>query len=68
MNGNGHANVNEAMDLALGALEQGEQSKAKKALGWILQRDPGNGLAWIWMAACLEDEMAKQECYRRASG
>lgn len=67
MKGNGHSNVNEAMDLALGALERGEQTKAKQALGWILQKEPDNGLAWIWMAVCVDDESAKQECYRRAS-
>ncbi len=67
MNGNGLSSVNEALDLAVGAIERGEALKAKKALGWVLQRDPNHGLAWIWMAACLDDESAKQECYRRAS-
>lgn len=67
MNGNGLSSVNEAMDLAVGAIERGEPGKAKQALGWVLQRDPHNGLAWIWMAAILDDESAKEECYRRAS-
>jgi len=67
MNGHGPSSVNEALDFAIGAIESGQSSKAKQALGWVLQRDPKNGLAWIWMAACIDDETAKQECYRRAS-
>jgi Tfp pilus assembly protein PilF len=67
MNGRGLSSVNEAMEMAIGAIDRGEASKAKQALGWVLQRDPNNGLAWIWMAACVDDENAKQECYRRAN-
>lgn len=67
MNGQGLSSVNEAMEMAIGAIDRGEASKAKQALGWVLQRDPNNGLAWIWMAAVVDDESAKQECYRRAN-
>ena len=67
MNGRGPSSVHEAMEVAIGAIDRGEASKAKQALGWVLQRDPNNGLAWIWMAACVDDESAKQECYRRAT-
>lgn len=68
MNGQGPSSVHEALDFAIGAINRGEASKAKQALGWVIQRDPHNGLAWIWMAACVDDEEAKRECYRRASG
>ncbi|MFP3855054.1 MAG: hypothetical protein ACLFWD_12260 [Anaerolineales bacterium] len=67
MNGHGLSSVNQALEVAIGAIDRGEASKAKQALGWVLQRDPSNGLAWIWMAACVDDEDAKQECYRRAT-
>lgn len=68
MEGNGLDTVHEALDFAVGAIDRGESRKAKQALGWVLQQEPDNGLAWIWMAACVGDEAAKQECYRRASG
>lgn len=58
--------VDEAMEFAVMAIEKGEADKAKTALSWILQRDPRNGAAWLWMACCVSDETAKQECYRRA--
>lgn len=59
--------VSQALDFAVGAIDRGQAKQAKAALGWVLQREPDNGLAWIWMAACVDDETAKQECYRRAS-
>jgi Tfp pilus assembly protein PilF len=59
--------VDEAMEFAIMAIEKGEHDKAKSALSWVLQRDPHNGLAWLWMACCVPDEGAKSECYRRAS-
>jgi Tfp pilus assembly protein PilF len=60
------SSVNEAMSFAVGAIHRGESHKARQALGWVLERDPHNNLAWIWMAVCVDNESAKQECYRRA--
>lgn len=56
-----------ALDYAIQAIERGDRQKGHAALSWLLKRQPENTLAWLWMASCVPDEFAKQECYRRVS-
>lgn len=59
--------VNQALEFAVEAISDGDPSRGRAALSWILEQQPGNRTAWIWMACCVADEPARQECYRRAS-
>jgi Tfp pilus assembly protein PilF len=55
-----------ALEFAIDAINRGDPVNGKAALTWALHREPNNALAWLWMACCVTDEQAKQECYRRA--
>ena len=56
-------NIEEALEYAIDAIERGKIKLGNKALGWVLQREPDNRVAWLWMACTLPDENAKQACY-----
>ena len=52
---------------AVEAIRRAETGKGKAALAWVLQKEPDNVVAWLWMSDCLEQPEAKQECFRRVS-
>ena len=60
--------VDEAIEYAIKAIERGEINLGTSALEWVLDREPKNQLAWLWMACTVVDEKAKRECYIKASG
>lgn len=57
----------QALDYAVCAIKRGDPSRGQAALAWVLQRDPSNVVAWLWMAECLPEGQAKQECLRRVT-
>jgi hypothetical protein len=59
--------VDEALSYAVEAIERGNVAVGKAALGWVLQREPDNPQAWLWMACCVPDEGSKRGCYLRVS-
>ena len=59
--------IEEALDIAVEAVNRGEFGKGKAALNWILEQDPNNTTAWLWMACCVTEDSAKQDCYRKVS-
>jgi hypothetical protein len=59
--------LDQALDIAVEVISDGDPSRGRAALSWILEQDSRNRTAWIWMACCVADEPARQECYRRAS-
>jgi len=59
-------NIEDALTFAIDAIERGEMKQGTAALEWILQREPGNPYAWLWMACIVPDEQAKRDCYLRA--
>ncbi len=59
--------LDQALEFAVGAIAEGDPGRGRAALTWVLERDPENTAAWIWMACCVSDEDSRQECYRRAS-
>lgn len=68
-NGNGKVKVSiqEAIEIGISAVKRGEVANGRRALQWVLEKDPNNTTAWLWLACCLEDDKAKDECYRRVS-
>jgi Tfp pilus assembly protein PilF len=58
--------IEEGLEVAIAALQQDDFNRARSLLTQILQHDPRNADAWLWMAACVPDEKAKRDCYRRA--
>ena len=61
------ATVEEALDSAVKAIERGDMGEGRTTLKWVLTQDPSNRLAWLWMACCIGNERAREECYVRAS-
>lgn len=59
--------VEEALDFAIDAIDRGDLKLGNAALGWVLQREPDNRVAWLWMACTVPDEQAKRGCYSRIS-
>lgn len=47
-------NLKAALDAAANLIKQGNISGGKEELEWVLQRDPENSLAWLWMSRCVE--------------
>lgn len=59
--------VEEAIEFAVQAIDKGDFKLGNAALDWVLQREPENPVAWLWMACCVSDEEAKRTCYSRIS-
>ena len=63
----GFNSVEEALDMTVEAVERGDLRNGEAALNWVLNEDPKNTTAWIWLACCAPDDSSRQICYRRAS-
>ncbi|MCH8337337.1 MAG: hypothetical protein IIA51_09735 [Chloroflexi bacterium] len=59
--------VEEAISSAVEAIQRGDLGQGRSTLSWVVREDPNNRLAWVWLAACVEEDEARDECYRRAS-
>ena len=59
--------IEEAISSAVEAIQQGDLGQGRATLSWVVREDPDNRLAWVWLAACVNEEEARDECYRRAS-
>jgi Tfp pilus assembly protein PilF len=57
----------QALGYAVSAIKRGDSSRGQAALACVLQREPSNVVAWLWMAECLPESDAKQECLRRVT-
>lgn len=57
----------QALGFAVTAIKRGEPTRGQAALAWVLQREPSNVVAWLWMAECLPEGSAKQECLARVT-
>ena len=59
--------IQDAIESAVEAIQRGDLGHGRATLTWVLREDPANRLAWLWMACCVTEDEARQECYRRAS-
>jgi len=57
--------IKEALDASANAIKSGDLKTGKAGLRWILERDPNNVLAWLWMSRCTESVEEKLECFNR---
>lgn len=53
----------EALDAAANAIKRGDLRTGKSGLEWVLEREPDNILAWLWMSRCVDTDDAKLECF-----
>ncbi|NIM94867.1 MAG: hypothetical protein GTO18_14295 [Anaerolineales bacterium] len=59
--------VEEALEFAIEAIDRGDLKLGNQALGWVLQKEPENPVAWLWMACTVSGEDEKRNCYNRIS-
>ncbi len=59
--------VEAAIQSAVEAIQRGDLGQGRATLSWVLREQPDNRLAWLWMACCVTDESARDECYQRVS-
>ena len=58
--------ANTQLEQAIRAYKSGEKQKAQKLLARIVQAEPNNADAWLWLADCIEQDEQKLYCLRRA--
>lgn len=59
--------VAEAITSAVEAIQRGDLGQGRATLTWVIREQPNNRLAWLWMACCVNEESARDECYQRVS-
>jgi hypothetical protein len=59
--------IEQALEFAVTAINRGDTSRGREVLSWVLQEDPDNAIALLWMPACLTAEQQKAACYRKLS-
>ena len=57
--------VEEALAYAIEAIDNGNIENGSAALEWVIQREPQNPIAWLWLACTVTDEHKKRDCYAR---
>ena len=63
MHKNATPNIEEALEYAVDAIDRGDLQLGNAALTWVLERDPSNRIALVWMACTVPDEHAKRTYY-----
>ena len=58
--------IKDALNGAVNAIKRGDLETGKAGLKWVLEREPNNVLAWLWMSRCAPTNEAKLECFNRA--
>ena len=62
-----YPSIEEALNTGIQAVEGGDLKRGHAVLSWVVQREPENAMAWIWLACCAPDDTAREACYRRVS-
>ncbi len=62
-----YPSVKEALDTGIQAIQGGDIQQGEAALSWVIQKEPHNAIAWIWLACCAPDDSARTACYQRVS-
>ena len=56
-------NIDEALEFAINAIDRNDLRLGSAALEWVLERDPSNRIALLWMACTVPDEHVKRRYY-----
>lgn len=55
----------QALQLARGAIRRGDKAAGQKLLAQVLQFNPRNETAWLWLSAIVNDQVRERECLER---
>lgn len=51
---------------AMAAVNAGDLAKGRALLEQILEKDPQNDWAWVWLSGCVEDPLQRRICLQQA--
>lgn len=57
--------VSQTLQQAIAALNEGDRGRAKQLLAQVLQADPRNESAWLWLVHAVDDPAHARECVER---
>lgn len=57
--------LNERLREGIAAARRGDRNTGRNLLQQVIDADPDNELAWIWLASCLTDPAARREALQR---
>jgi len=59
----GTPNIEEALEFSIDAIDRDDMRLGNAALEWVLEREPSNRIALLWVACTVSDEGAKRRYY-----
>jgi hypothetical protein len=60
--------IEEALEYAIDAIDRDDMQVGSAALAWVLERDPSNRIALLWLACTVPDEPTKRRYYSLING
>jgi hypothetical protein len=58
-------NIRQALEFAINAIDHDDLNLGKAALEWVLEREPSNTIALLWMACTVPNEDEKRHYYSK---
>jgi hypothetical protein len=55
--------IEEALEIAIDAIDRGDMELGNGILAWVLKYEPSNRIALLWMACTVPDENLKRRYY-----
>jgi Tol biopolymer transport system component len=59
------ADINNLLGEGIAAIKRGDHATGKKLLMKLLEKDPRNEKAWLWLASCMTDVEDRRKCLLR---
>ena len=55
----------QTVEKGVAALKAGQRQRAKKLFGQVVQLNPNNATAWLWLSRSVDQEQRRQDCLAR---
>ncbi len=57
--------ISQLLEQGINAAKRGDRATGRKLLTQVIEADPANELAWIWLASCVNSLQDRKECLER---
>ncbi|MDX2077121.1 MAG: hypothetical protein SFZ02_11865 [bacterium] len=57
--------ISQLLEQGIDAAKRGDRATGRRLLEQVIESDPANELAWIWLASCVNTLKERQECLER---
>ena len=61
----GRHKVSNDLQQAIAAIKSGDKATGQQLLAQVVNADPQNEAAWLWLASTLDDPQEKKECLQK---